>query len=613
MYNGDLEEKEKKYSFSELFDLAEVQKLQDAFSNATGVASIITETDGTPITRPSNFSSFCDDIVRKTEKGLKNCMVSDSYIGNQGKGVPCVRKCLSAGLLDAGSCIYAGDRHVANWLIGQVLDPEEDTEELLDYADVIGADREQMREALGKVTRMSAKRFADITGFLHIFSKQLSVLAIRSFEQEMEISRTKQKELEVRRLNEELLETNRRLLEEITRREIIEAELQQAKAEAEKASVEKSNFLANMSHEIRTPMNGIIGMTDLTLMTDLNAEQTENLQVVKASAKSLLRVLNDVLDYSKIEAGKMALDKHPFNLRGVVKEVTELFEVSARQKGLYIRYHIEKDVPETLDGDSVRLRQVFSNLVGNGVKFTNTGGLSIDVSVVETGPRNVRLKFSVSDTGIGISQDELDKLFSRFFQVDGSNAGQSGGTGLGLAISKKLIEMMGGQITVASIPGAGSTFYFTADFETMDASDGEAFRDNGSELPVPDRVKRKKVLIAEDDEVSRALAGAVVAKRGYTVTTAENGREALALFDSEAFDLILMDINMPFVDGLTATGLIRRKEREGNTGKHIVIIAMTAYALPNDMEKCFNAGMDDYISKPIDINKLAATIDKWLS
>lgn len=440
------------FKFSEFFDLEEVQKLQDAFSCATGVASLITDVDGRPVTRPSNFCSYCGDIIRKTEKGLENCRISDSILGNEGKSEPCVRKCLSGGLLDAGSRIYAGDRHVANWLIGQVLDPEEDTERLLDYADVIGADRGQMREALGKVTKMPAGRFADICGFLHIFSKQLSILAIRNFE---------------------LLETNRRLLEEIARRERSEAELKRARAEAEAANMGKSDLLANMSHEIRTPMNGIIGLTDLTLMTDLNKEQTENLRIVQSSAKALLRLLNDILDYSKIEAGKMNLDRQPFNVRSVLKEVAELFEVPAKQKGLFVKCGVDSAVPDVLAGDSGRLRQVLSNLFGNGIKFTNAGGLTADVTLIETDGGSVRLKFSVSDTGIGISRDKLDKIFNRFFQVYGSNARQSGGTGLGLAISKRLVEMMGGQLSVVSIPGAGSTFHFTADFGMMDGNAGD--------------------------------------------------------------------------------------------------------------------------------------------
>ncbi len=411
--------------------------------------------------------------------------------------------------------------------------------------------------------------------------------------------------------NERLYNINAALKKEISDRMEVEAALRRAKTEAEQANIAKSNFLANMSHEIRTPMNGIIGMTDMTLMTDLNEDQREYLNIVKSSTRSLLRVLNDILDYSKIEAGKVDLEKLPFDIRETVNEVMDLFAIAANQKGLYIKLNIDNNIPQKLVGDSVRLRQVLSNLVGNGIKFTHSGGVNISMDADGKFDNNMKLKVVVSDTGIGIPGNKLDKLFKRFSQVDDTNTRQFGGTGLGLAISQKLVEMMDGQIWVESREGEGSSFYFTANFGLVD----EDTALNGTEVKKSEdlQIKNagiKKVLLVEDDEVSRTLAIILLSKKGMQVVSAENGKIALDIYERERFDLILMDVNMPQMDGYTATAAIRAKEKGANT--HTPVIAMTAYALSGDREKCIASGMDDYITKPIDINELFRVLDNWL-
>ncbi|MGA2435327.1 MAG: ATP-binding protein, partial [Bryobacteraceae bacterium] len=396
---------------------------------------------------------------------------------------------------------------------------------------------------------------------------------------------------------------------------------QALKEAAETANRAKSEFLANMSHEIRTPMNGVLGMTELLLDTATSAEQREYLNLVKDSADSLLTVINDILDFSKIEAGKLDLDRVEFVLRDVLDGIVKPFSLRAEQKKLTLRWEVQPEVPATILGDPARLRQVLNNLVGNALKFTEEGEIAIQVIVASRNDGGACLQFSVRDTGIGIPLEKRQTIFESFSQADCSITKRYGGTGLGLTISSRLVAMMGGGIWVESAPGQGSTFHFTARFgipparqhENRISGDLAAMRAgvNGESAGLAPVAGGAKILLVEDNAVNQKLAMRLLEKRGHKVTLAANGRDAVAAAGNEHFDLILMDVQMPVMDGFAATAAIR--EREKATGAHTPIVAMTAHALLGYQERCLAAGMDAYLSKPVRAEELYAALEHWLS
>lgn len=569
------------HELSNIIDLTTIKSIMEDFYKLTNMGMAIVDLKGN-VLLAVGWQNICTEFHRAHPVTLKNCIESDLFLSNNVKPGQFIEYKCKNHLSDVISPLYIGARHMANIFTGQFFYDDEvvDEEVFLQQAIRCGFDPVAYMESLRLVPRVSRQKVKILMDFLVKFASLVSKLS----------------------------HSNISLAKLLVNHTDAEKKLQLAMTAAESANRAKSEFLANMSHEIRTPLNGIMGMAEILKLSKLNEEQENCLRLITLSGENLLEIINDILDLSKIEAGRILVKDGPFSLNKALEMVHKTQSLQAEQKGLELTLNIAPEIPQDLIGDELRLKQILINFVGNAIKFTEKGFVRISVFKEGGGSeKHILLHFCVSDSGIGMKPELVQIIFKPFTQGDSSHTSKYSGTGLGLSICERLVELLGGRIWVETTEGNGSTFHFILPFGVMTMKD--SYSKDTRQLSSLERMRKGgplKVLLAEDNQINCQYAEVLVRRMGYSIDTACDGEQAIKMWEQSKYDLILMDVRMPGKDGIEATHLIRQRENDS----HTPIIAVTAYALTGDQEKLLGEGFDGYLAKPFRPEELQAEIER---
>ena len=586
-------------NLKDIIDTPTIQAMMDDFYKITGILGAILDLEGNVLIAVG-WQDICTKFHRVTPSMCLNCRESDTQLtSGVAPGAIKFYRCRN-NLWDVVTPLMLGDRHVGNLFSGQFFfdDDKVDPDVFRLQARANGLIETDYMAALAKVPRYSREHIGTAMSFFRQLAQTISQMSYSS--------------IKLARLSADITRLNADLEARVQRRtadlEAVNESLMQAKLQAEAANIAKSAFLSNMSHEIRTPMNAIVGMTHLVRRSGVNTTQADYLNKIETASNHLLNVINDILDLSKIEAGKFGLDEAPVSVAGLLSNINSIMVSRAHDKGLRLLVETES-FPAGLQGDPTRLQQALLNYVTNAIKFTAAGSISIRALKQEETQESVTVRFEVSDTGVGIAPEALPRLFTAFEQADNSTSRHYGGTGLGLVITRRLAELMGGEAGVSSTPNTGSTFWFTARLSKIAAQDDLVHHEmSDAEAVIRREFQGARILLVDDEPINLEVARTVLEDSGLRIDTAEDGQEAFDKATLTPYAIILMDMQMPRLDGVVATRKIRTLAQHEKTP----IVAMTANAFKEDKLRCLAAGMNDFLSKPFNPDLLFVCLLKWL-